>query len=344
MSMDPAEKRRLGRTSLEVTALGFGGAPIGGFRATIPEAEAQALLDAAWDGGVRLYDTSPFYGYGRSELRVGHALRQRPRGEFVLSTKVGRVMRPLGPGEEPPADLRQHGLPGFVPRFDYSYDGVMRSLEQSHLRLGLDRIDVVLIHDVDFWTIRDRAVLEERFRTVMEGGYRALHELRAQGVIGAIGCGLNESDTCLRFAQAGDFDCMLLAGRYTLLEQGALADLFPYCATKGMSVILGGPFNSGILAGPVREGAPYDYVAAPAGVVERARRIEAVCTRHAVPLPAAALQFVLAHPVVCSVIPGALARREVEENIAHLRRPIPAALWQELRVEGLLDPAAPVPG
>jgi D-threo-aldose 1-dehydrogenase len=344
MSMDPTQQRRIGGTALHVTALGFGAAPIGGFRATIAEAQAQSLLDAAWEGGVRFFDTSPFYGYGRSELRVGHALRQRPRAEFVLSTKIGRVMRPLLPGEAPPADLRANGLPGFVPRFDYTYDGVMRSLEHSHLRLGLDRIDVALIHDIDFWTIRDQAVLEDRFRTVMEGGYRALHRLREQGVIGAIGCGLNETDMCLRFARAGDFDCMLLAGRYTLLEQGALAEFLPYCATRGMSVILGGPFNSGILAGAVKDGAPYDYVAAPPDIVARARRIEAVCTRHDVPLPAAALHFVLAHPVVCSVIPGALSRAEVEANIAHLRRAIPAALWGELKAEGLLDPAAPVPG
>ncbi|WP_137126087.1 aldo/keto reductase [Roseomonas sp. HF4] len=342
--MDPTERRRLGRTGIEVTALGFGAAPIGGFRATIPEAEAQSLLEAAWDGGVRYFDTSPFYGYGRSELRVGHALRQRPRQDFVVSTKIGRLMHPLRPGETPPAGLRQGGLPGFVPEFDYSYDGVMRSLEQSCLRMGLSRIDILLIHDIDFWTIRNHAVLEDRFRTVMEGGYRALHELRAAGVIGAIGCGLNEADMCLRFAKAGDFDCMLLAGRYTLLEQGALAEFLPYCATRGMSVILGGPFNSGILAGEVKEGAPYDYAAAPPEIVAKARRIEATCRRHAVPLPAAALQFVLAHPVVCSVIPGALSRSEVEQNLAHLRRALPAALWRDLVAEGLLDPAAPVPG
>jgi D-threo-aldose 1-dehydrogenase len=344
MAINPAAKRRIGRTALEVTSLGFGGAPIGGFRTTIAEAEAQSLLDAAWDGGVRFFDTSPFYGYGRSELRVGHALRQHPREAYVLSTKIGRVMRPARPGETPPPEMRRNGLPGFVPRFDYTYDGVMRSLEHSYLRLGLDRIDVALIHDIDFWTIGDRAVLDERFRTVMDGGYRALHELRAAGVIGAIGCGLNEADMCLRFARTGDFDCMLLAGRYTLLEQGAMAEFLPYCAERGMSVILGGPFNSGILAGAVTEGATYDYAAAPPPIVAKARSIEAVCRRHDVPLPAAALQFVLAHPVVCSVIPGALARREVEANIAHLRRAIPAALWADLKAEGLLDAAAPVPG
>jgi D-threo-aldose 1-dehydrogenase len=342
--MDPTQRRRLGRTALEVTALGFGGAPIGGFRAAIPDRDAVGIVEEAWNQGVRLFDTSPFYGYGRSELRFGAALRDKPRDEYVLSTKIGRVLRPLAPGEAPPEGLRQGGLPGFVPRFDYSYDGVMRSVEQSCLRLGISRIDVLLVHDVDFWTVGDRAVLEDRFRTVMDSGYRALDELRRGGVIGAIGCGLNESEMCLRFARAGDFDCMLLAGRYTLLEQGALAELLPYCTQRGMSIILGGPFNSGILAGPVRDGAWYDYAPAPQALVERARRIEAVCARHAVPLPAAALHFPLAHPAVASVIPGALAASEVAQNAAHLRRPIPAALWQELRHEGLLDPAAPVPG
>ncbi|HEY4253184.1 MAG TPA: aldo/keto reductase [Roseomonas sp.] len=342
--MTSIAKRRLGRSAVEVTEFGFGAAPIGGFRATIPESEAQGLLDAAWAGGVRYFDTSPYYGYGRSELRVGHALRQHPREDFVISTKVGRVLRPLRPGEAPPGDLRGNGLPGFVPAFDYSYDGVMRSLEQSCLRTGLARIDVALVHDIDFWTIRDQALLEERFRTLMEGGYRALDELRSAGVIGAIGCGLNEADMCLRFARAGDFDCMLLAGRYTLLEQGALDEFLPYAEAHGVGVIIGGPYNSGILIGPVRDGATYDYTAAPKPLIEKARRLDAVCGRHGVPLAAAALQFPLAHPAVSAVIPGALARTELEQNLAHLRQPIPAALWQELKAEGLIAAAAPVPG
>jgi D-threo-aldose 1-dehydrogenase len=344
-AIDPAARRRLGNTALEVTALGFGAAAIGGFRATLPErdAVAVAVVEEAWNQGVRLFDTSPFYGYGRSELRVGAALRDRPRDQFVLSTKVGRVMRPLRPGEAPPEGLRQGGLPGFVPAFAYSYDGIMRSVEQSCLRLGLSRLDVLLVHDVDFWTTRDEALLEERFRTVMDSGYRALDELRRSGAVGAIGCGLNESAMCLRFARAGDFDCMLLAGRYTLLEQGALEELLPHCTRKGMSIILGGPFNSGILAGPVRDGARYDYAPAPPVLLDRARRIEAVCARHGVPLPAAALQFPLAHPAVASVIPGALSPAEVAQNAAHLRRRIPTDLWAELRQEGLLDPAAPTP-
>ena len=343
MSFDPQSRRRLGQSALEVTALGFGAAPIGGFRAAQSEPEAVAVVEEAWAQGVRLFDTSPFYGYGRSELCVGAALRDKPRQDFVLSTKIGRVMRPLRPGDAEPAGMRRGGLPGFVPDFDYSYDGVMRSVEQSCLRLGLSRLDVLLVHDVDFWTIGDRDLLEARFRMVMDSGYRALDELRRAGVIGAIGCGLNETEMCLRFTRAGDFDCMLLAGRYTLLEQGALDTLFPACIERGMSIILGGPFNSGILAGPVRDGAWYDYAPAPQALIDRARRIEAVCQRHGVELPAAALHFPLAHPVIASIIPGALAPAEVAQNAARLRHPIPAALWDELRHEGLIAPAAPTP-
>jgi D-threo-aldose 1-dehydrogenase len=220
----------------------------------------------------------------------------------------------------------------------------MRSLEQSCLRLGIARIDILLVHDIDFWTIQDRDLLDQRFRTLMDSGYRALDELRSAGVIGAIGCGLNEADMCLRFAQAGNFDCMLLAGRYTLLEQGALDEFMPYAEAHNVSVIIGGPYNSGILAGDVPDHATHDYKAAPRHLIERARRIAAVCQRHHVPLAAAALQFPLAHPAVTSVIPGALSAREVQQNLGYLRQPIPAALWQELRAEGLLAPTAPIPG
>jgi D-threo-aldose 1-dehydrogenase len=339
--MNPTALRPLGRTGLQVTQLGFGAAPIGGFRAAISDAEASEIIRTACDAGVNFFDTSPYYGYGRSELRMGAALRNRPRDSYVLSTKVGRWMRPLRDGESVEG-WRQGGL-RFAPTFDYSYDGVMRSIEQSHLRLGIARIDVLLIHDVDFFTTRDQALFEQRFREAMDGGYRALDELRRAGVVKAIGVGLNNTDSCLKFVKAGEFDCVLLAGRYTLLEQGALEELLPLCASRSVSVIIGGPYNSGILTGGVRPGAKYDYADAPPEIIARAQAIEAICRRHGVPLAAAALQFPLAHQAVCSVIPGALSSSEVEQNINHLRRLIPAELWAELRAAGLLDRAAPTP-
>ena len=296
---------------------------------------------AAYENGVRLFDTSPYYGYGRAELRVGAALRDRPRGEFVLSTKIGRWLTAIPPGTTVPG-WRTGGVP-FTPTYDYSYDGVHKSLEQSMLRLGMNKIDIVFIHDVDFWTIRDHALLDERFRQAMEGAYKALDELRRAGTIGAIGVGLNEADMSARFVRAGDFDCVLLAGRYTLLEQGALADFLPLCEQRGVSVIIGGPLNSGILATGVRPGALYDYNPPPPEVQDRVRRIQAVCERHNVPMPAAALQFPLGHPAVAAIIPGGKSRAEVIGNLALFRQPIPAALWAELRQEGLLDAAAPLP-
>jgi D-threo-aldose 1-dehydrogenase len=344
--MTSLPRRRVGRTKLEVSVLGFGGAPVGGFRVRLAERDALRLIETAHQHGVNHFDTSPYYGYGRSELRVGAALRDRPRESYVLSTKVGRWLRPLRDGEQPPpawsSGGRTLGL-RFLATFDYSYDGVMRSIEQSHLRLGIPRIDILYIHDLDFWTVRDSDLLEQRFRQAMDGGYRALDDLRRAGVVSAIGCGLNESEMCLRFARAGDFDVMLLAGRYTLLEQGALAAFLPYAASRSMSVVIGGPFNSGILTGNVKPGAKYDYADAPPALIERAQRLEAVCGRHGVPLAAAALQFPLGHPAVCSVIPGAVTVAELEQNLENIRRPIPPALWEELRRERLIDDAAPVP-
>ena len=341
--MNTLPRRRVGKTKLEVTELGLGGAPMGGFRANISDAEAVEFTDAGYAEGIRYFDTSPFYGYGRSELRMGAALREKPRDDYVLSTKIGRILHPMKPGEKPPADFRENGLPGFAPVFDYSYDGVMRSLEDSHFRLGISRIDIALIHDVDFWTIKDRDILNQRFKTVMDSGFKALDELRKAGVIGAIGVGINESDTSLRFIQAGDFDCMLLAGRYTLLEQGGLDAFLPECTRRGVSVILGGPYNSGILTGGVKPGATHDYVAAPAELVAKAQKIEAVCQRHGVELGAAAMQFPLFHPALCSVIPGALSVAEVKQNVARMSVRIPVDLWSELKREKLLDPAAPTP-
>lgn len=338
---DPTARRRLGRTALNVTQFGFGTAPLAGFRTTIPELDAIATVDAAYRSGVRLFDSSPYYGYGRAELRMGAALRDRPRNDLVISTKIGRWMTPVPRGQTIEG-MRKGGL-NHYPTFDYSYDGVHRSLEQSLLRLGMDRVDIALVHDVDFWTTGDRMVLEERFAQVMNGAHRALVDLRDQGVIGAIGVGLNEADMSARFIRAGDFDCVLLAGRYTLLEQRALDDFLPLCVQRNVGVILGGPLNSGVLATGARQGAKYDYNDAPAWVMNRVGRIEAVCLRHGVPLAAAALQFPLAHPAIAAIIPGAVSQQELQGNLTHMRHPIPAAMWDELRSLGLLDPRAPTP-
>ena len=338
---DPTARRRLGRTALQVTQFGFGTAPLAGFRTTIPERDAVETVEAAYDSGVRLFDSSPYYGYGRAELRMGAALRDRPRDDLVVSTKIGRWMTPVPRGQTIEG-MRRGGI-NHYPTFDYSYDGVHRSLEQSLLRLGMDRVDIVLVHDVDFWTTGDKLVLEDRFADVMNGAYRALSDLRSQGVIGAIGVGLNEAEISARFVRAGDFDCVLLAGRYTLLEQKSLDDFMPLCEKRGVSVILGGPLNSGVLATGARQGAKYDYNDAPAWVLNRVARIEAVCARHDTPIAAAALQFPLAHPAMAAIIPGAVSRAEIQGNFALLRRPIPTALWDELRSLGLIDARAPVP-
>ena len=338
---DPTARRRLGRTALSVTQFGFGTAPLAGFRTTIPERDAVETVEAAYDSGVRLFDSSPYYGYGRAELRMGAALRDRPRDDLVVSTKIGRWMTPVPRGQTIEG-MRRGGI-NHYPTFDYSYDGVHRSLEQSLLRMGMDRVDIVLVHDVDFWTTGDRLILEDRFSEVMNGAYRALSDLRSQGVIGAIGVGLNEAEISARFVRAGDFDCVLLAGRYTLLEQKSLDDFMPLCEKRGVSVILGGPLNSGVLATGARQGAKYDYNDAPSWVMNRVARIEAVCARHDTPIAAAALQFPLAHPAMAAIIPGAVSRAEIQGNFALLRRPIPTALWDELRSLGLIDARAPVP-
>ena len=341
MPYDPAATRKLGSAPLEVTQLGLGCGPLGGFRAAIPEDEAQGIVATAHAAGIRLFDTSPLYGHGKSEMRVGHALRQLPQGSFVLSTKVGRWLTPVGPGE-PRDGLRPGGL-DFRPTYDLSRDGVLRALEQSHCRLGLPSFDIVLIHDVDIRSHGSREAFEQRYREALEGAYPALDELRRAGVIKAVGIGVNETMPCLRFARDADLDCILLAGRYTLLEQQPLEELLPLCVEKDIGILVGGPFNSGILAKGAIEGAPYDYRAAPPEVLERVRAIGEVCRRQGVALPAVALQFPLAHPAISTLIPGAISRAEVLQNADHLRASVPADLWAELKHMGLLHPAAPVP-
>jgi D-threo-aldose 1-dehydrogenase len=331
--------RPLGRSRLPVSTLGFGGAPLGDLYAHLDEATAVATVEAAITGGVTLFDTSPLYGHGLSEHRIGAALRRVPREGLVLSTKIGRVAEPFaGRGD---GSGYRGGLPHGL-RFDYSYDGAMRSLEQSALRLGVDHLDIVLIHDVDVWT-HGAALTEQRFGEAMNGAYRALERLRAAGAVKAIGVGVNAADMCERFARAGDFDTMLLAGRYSLLEQPALASFMPLALEKGIGLMLGGVFNSGILAtGPV-PGARYNYNPAPPEILARVAAIEAVCTRHGVPLRRAALQFPLGHEAVASLVMGAVSPAEVADQIAELSQPVPAALWADLKAEGLLAADVPVP-
>ena len=332
--------RRLGRTGLNVSAIGFGAAPLGDLYARLDESTAIGAVTAAIDSGITLFDTAPLYGHGLAERRCGTALRAHPRDGFVLSTKVGRWMDPSkGPGD-------RSGYFGGLPHaavIDYSYDGTMRSFEQSLLRLGLDRIDILLIHDVDVWTHGADAI-EQRFGEAMDGAYRALDELRSAGVISAIGVGVNEAEMCERFAAAGDFDVMLLAGRYSLLEQPALQGFLPIAERRGLGVLLGGVFNSGILATGAVPGAHYNYAVAPPTIMARVERIEAVCQAHGVRLADAALQFPLAHPAVSSIVLGATSEQEVRRNIAALSRKIPSALWSDLKAEGLLEPHVPVPG
>ncbi len=331
--------RPLGRSGLKVTTLGFGGAPLGDLYAHIVEASAVATVETALASGINLVDTSPLYGHGLSEHRIGAALRRSGRKDVVISTKIGRVAEPFAGRGNGSGYLG--GLPHGM-RFDYSYDGAMRSLEQSALRLGVDRIDVVLIHDVDVWT-HGKDAIEERFAQAMDGAYRALDKLRAAGAVKAIGVGVNEAEMCERFARAGDFDTMLLAGRYSLLEQPGLASFMPLAQAKGIDLMLGGVFNSGILAtGPIA-GAKYNYQPASPQILARVAAIEAVCARHGVPLRRAALQFPLGHPAVASLVMGAVKPDEVADQVTELSAPIPTALWTELKAEGLLGADVPVP-
>jgi D-threo-aldose 1-dehydrogenase len=327
-------KRRIGRTSVEVTELGLGCATLGGSRVVVSRQEAEAIVGAAWASGVSYIDTAPYYGVGQAERCVGDAMRWVPRDQWVLSTKVGRLLRPRRTAAEDTG--RRHPLP-FDPVYDYSYDGVMRSFEDSLHRLGLARIDILYVHDIG--AMQHGAAHPQLMGTLRDGGYRALEKLRAAGTVQAIGIGVNEREVLLEALEWGEWDAFLLAGRYTLLEQAPLEDLLPKCEKAGTSIVVGGPLNSGILAG--RD--TWNYKAAPPEIVARVNAIEAVCDNHRVPLAAAALQFPLAHPAVAAVIPGPRNVEEFHANVRLLRYPIPAALWADLRDAGLLHPHAPTP-
>lgn len=324
--MNPFERVRLGRTSVTVTRLGLGTAPLGGWPEAMSAEEAHETVKAAWDVGVRYFDTAPFYGHGLSERHLGGFLPDKDRLEFAISTKVGRLLVP-GPAESP----LFKGIPPLAPELDYSAAGVRRSLGESLERLSLDRVDVALIHDPDDHHIE---ALNESFP--------ALAALREEGVLGAVGVGMNWSEPLARFAEEAAFDCFLVAGRYTLLEQGALDELLPTAAARGASIIAGGVLNSGLLVDP-HPGAYYNYAVAPEDVLERARRLQEVCAEYEVPLRAAALQFPLAHPQVACVVVGARSPAEVRDTVEMLERPIPRELWARLVDEGLVRADAPTP-
>lgn len=330
------QQRRVGKTDLSVTCLGLGTATMGGSRIPVPREESENIVRAAWNAGVRYVDTAPFYGVGAAERRVGDALRDRPRNDWVLSTKVGRLLRP----RRQPGGATDGGLAPmpFEVVYDYTYDGIMRSVEDSYQRLGLAKLDILFVHDIGVYQHGADGNMPH-MRALRDSGYRALQALKSDGTASAIGIGVNEKAVLIEALGFADWDVFLLAGRYTLLEQDPMDDLLPMCMTRGTSIVVGGPLNSGILAG--RD--TWNYAAAPPQVVERVKRIEAVCDAHKVPLAAAALQFPLAHPAVCAIIPGPRSAAEFEANVRLLQMKIPTGLWADLRTAGLLHPDAPTP-
>jgi D-threo-aldose 1-dehydrogenase len=341
MTFDPTGRVTLGRSGVTVTRLGFGTAEIGGLFRPVTNADAAAVLEHAWSLGIRYFDSAPLYGQGDSELRLGRLIAGQPRGTFAVSTKVGRLL--YRPDEVPdgaaidPQPLYKHDDPGWraAPAvevvFDYSRDAIRRSVEASLRRLKLERIDILYIHDPDdHW---DDAIGE---------AYPALEQLRAEGVVRAIGAGMNQAEMLARFAREGDFDVFLLAGRYTLLDHSALRELLPVAAARGVSIVAGGLMNSGLLADP-RPGATFNYSPAPPELLARAQRLRDVCERHRVPLRAAAIQFPLAHPAVTSIVAGVRTPAHLDDYPRFMRQPIPGDLWAELRAEGLIPPDAPTP-
>jgi D-threo-aldose 1-dehydrogenase len=329
--------------TLSFSELGFGAAPLGNLYRPVSDKDAAATLEAAWKAGIRYYDTAPLYGLGLSETRLNAFLRGRKRSDYVLSTKVGRLLHVCPPAERTGIG-KFFNTPSRREEYDYTYDGIYRSLEASFERLGVDSIDILLVHDIDIFTHKTAAQRDIHMKTLLTSGYKALTKLRDEGVVKAIGAGINEVEACEMLARGGDFDLFLLAGRYTLLEQeAALNSLLPLLQHRGIGIILGGPYNSGILATGPKPGAWYNYDRAPKHILERVRKIEAVCKAHKVKLPQAALRFPLTHPCVVSVIPGAVSPKEVALNVKTMSAKLPKGLWTDLKAEGLIDSRAPTP-
>lgn len=331
-------ERTFARSGLRTSLLGFGSAPLGNIFREIPTQEAHEMVRASWEAGIRLYDTAPMYGHGLAEHRMADALFDYPRDEYVLSTKVGRTLIPSAPGSF------EHGVWVKVPPlksvFDYSYEGCYQQVGDSLQRMMSDRVDVLFVHDIDRFTHGDNQ--PQRFKEAIEGSFKALIEMREAGQVKEIGVGVNEADICYNVAQEVDIDTLLLAGRYTLLEQDPLDDLLPLCAERKISIVLGGVLNSGILATGAVKGAKYNYAEAPVGIMERVSKIEKVCAEFNVPLPAAAIQFAAGHPAVVNVCVGARNMKQWNQNFEMLNFPIPADFWAKMRKEGLIREDAPV--
>ena len=328
--MDPLKKVQMGKTSLQVTRLGLGGAPLGGLFTDVQGESAIATVKRALELGINFFDTAPLYGHGKSEMRMGEGLAGTSPDSRVLASKVGRVLEPVEPGSLE-KDEFDNPAP-FKPVFDFSYEGTMLSFNESLKRLQVDRIDILHIHDPD-----------DHYDEAIKGAYPALDQLRREGRIKAVGAGMNQAAMPARFAREGNFDCFLLAGRYSLIDHTGLKELLPLCVEKQISIIIGGPYNSGILATGAVPGAKFNYADAPPEIMERVRKVQEVCARHQVPMKAAALQFPLAHPAVASVIPGARSVAELEENFRLISHQIPGDFWTDLRKSNLIPADAPTP-
>lgn len=326
--------------TISFTELGFGSAPIANLYKAVSDKDAEATLDAAWKAGLRYFDTAPLYGLGLSETRLNHFLRGKKRKDYVISTKVGRLLNVCPPAERTGIG-KFFDTPSRRESYDYTYDGIMRSLEFSLERLGLDYVDILFVHDCDVFTHGSEAARDKHVATVLKDGHRALVKLREEGVIKAFGAGVNEWQVCETLTKGGSFDLFLLAGRYTLLEQEALNSFLPLTEERGIGIVLGGPYNSGILATGPKPGAYYNYDRAPKEILDRVKKIEAVCAAHKVKLAEAALRFPLMHKSVVSVIPGAASPKEVALNVKTLNAKIPKALWRDLKAEGLMHKDAP---
>ena len=332
------KKRQLGNTDIYVTELGYGATSIGNLYKASTDEAAREAVNASWDLGVRYFDTAPEYGHGLSEHRLGNILRQYPRDDYVLSTKVGELL--YARHDQLPAENKFIDKLPFHLKYDYSYDSIMRGFEDSLNRLGLHRIDILLVHDLDP-VIHPQKTYEAHFKMYREEGYKALDELRSQGVVSAIGCGVKKWEVCAEALKYGDYDCFMLQGNYTLLEQPALEHFFPLCVKKKISILLAGPFASGILAtGPV-EGAYFHHKKADDKILQRVAKIQTICERYAVPLQAVAIQFPLFHPAIASVVLSTRSAERMQENLEFMQFNIPKQLWDDLKNESIIPMQAP---